>query len=216
MIQRRGFTLVEVLVALTILAMGLSALLATQSMNAMMTERANNMALAALLARSKMIDVEGEILQEGFSATEETLSGNFREEGQPEMEWEALVEVIEIPPEAAPEFAAQINSQLFGGGGDTGALSGSTAVSQFLPLIVAELPNYINQMAQRARRVTLTVTWPEGRYEETLTVQYYVVDLVRSVDEILGTTPDAAAIGDALGGALSAPPSRAPSNIVRP
>ncbi len=213
----RAFTLVEVLVALTILAAGMAVLLGTQANNAVMTERANRMAVAALLARSKLIDIEGELLAEGFSETDETLRGDFREEGEPEMEWEALVEVIEIPPEAAPEFAASINAQLFGGGDEGGVLSGSSAVSQMLPLIISEVPNYINQMAQRARRVTLTLTWPEGRYEETLTLQYYVADMVRDANDPALQSPSASDLGGALqgiGGGIEDPPAALPGNIV--
>lgn len=172
----RGYTLMEVLLAMTILAISLSILLGTQANSALMTERANQMALAALMARSKMVDIEGELLADGFSEMEDRRDGDFRPEGFPDMEWEALIEVIEIPPEAAPEFAASINSQLFGEGGEMGALSGSAAVSQWMPMILAEVPNFINDMAKRARFVTLTVSWPDGNHRQTLTVQQYVIN----------------------------------------
>lgn len=196
--MRRGYTLVEVLVALAILAAGLTVLLGTQAQSAMLTERANRMAMAALLARSKMIDVEGELLSEGFQDTTQELSGDFGDEGADEMEWEAIVEVVEIPPEAAPEFAASISAQLFGGGDQQGALSGSTAVSQYLPMIVGMVPDLINQMAQRARRVTMTVSWPEGEGTDTLTVQYYVVDLTVDENDDYQTGTSDASITDQL------------------
>ncbi len=172
-----AYTLVEVLIAMSILAVALSVLIGTQANSARMTERANHMALAALLVRSKAFDIEGELMSDGFSDMDETMSGDFRDEGFDDMRWEALIEVIEIPPEAAPAFAAEINAQLFGDGAEGGSLSGSSAVSQWLPMILAEVPNFIIELAQRARRVTLTVDWDEGRGTQELTVQLYVVNL---------------------------------------
>jgi general secretion pathway protein I len=174
----RGYTLLEVLIAMAILAVALSILLGTQANSAIMTERANRMALASLLVRSKMIDIEGVLRAEGFQETQQEFSGDFGREGFEEMEWEAVVDILEIPDDASGDFAAAVHTQLFGDGENQGSLSGSDAVSQWLPMIMGELPAIINQMCERARRVTLTVTWPEGNNDEmSLTVEQYVVNL---------------------------------------
>lgn len=173
----RGYTLMEVLVALSILATGLTILLGTQASSARMSEQANQMALAALLARSKMIDIEYELVTDGFSEMTENASGDFRDEGFREIEWDATIEVIEITPDAQEDFNTTVYEQLFGDGESGGSLSGSTAVSSFLPMILAQIPPIINDMATRSRKVTLTISWPDGRGELTLTVQQYVVNL---------------------------------------
>lgn len=172
-----GYTLMEVLVALTILATGLTILLGTQASSARMSERANQMAIAALLARSKMIDIEHQLLDEGFSEMTETANGDFRDEGFRDIEWEAVIEVIEITDDAQEDFNSTVYEQLFGDGEGGGSLSGSTAVSSFLPMILAQIPPLINDMSQRARQVTMTISWEDGRSEMTLTVQQYVVNL---------------------------------------
>ena len=174
---QRGYTLLEVLIAMSILAMALSILLGTQANSAHMTERANRMALASLMVRSKMIDLEGELRTDGFSDTTQELSGDFSDEGFDDMEWEAVIEVLEIPDAASGDFAAAVHTQLFGDGENQGSLTGSDAVSQWLPMIMAELPGIINQMCQRARRISLEISWPEGRERMTLTVEQYVVNL---------------------------------------
>ena len=127
--RRAGYTLMEVLVALAILAMGLTILLGTQASSARMSERANRMALAALLARSKMIDLEGELMSEGFSDMTETANGDFRDEGADDMEWEALIEVIEITPDAEETFNAEVYTQLFGDGEGLPFLRGLPSVA---------------------------------------------------------------------------------------
>lgn len=176
--RARGYTLMEVMVALAILAMSLTVLLGTQASAARMSDRANQMALAALLARSKMIDIEHELLDPngtGLPEMEDTMRGDFRDEGFDNMDWEALIEVIEITDEAQESFNAQIYEQLFGAGDSGGALAGATGVSSFMPMIMSMVPQIMNDVASRARKVTLTVAWEEGKREMTLTVQQYVV-----------------------------------------
>ena len=65
--MRRGFTLLEVMIALAILAVSLTILIGTQANSVHMTERASRMSAAAMLARSQMIDIEHELLSDGFS-----------------------------------------------------------------------------------------------------------------------------------------------------
>jgi general secretion pathway protein I len=175
--RRQGFTLIEVLIALAILAMALTVLLGTQAQSALMTERANRMALAALLTRSKMIDIEGELQHDGFSDMTAEDHGDFRDEGADDMTWESLVEVVEIPPEAEEQFVASVYSELFGEDGEGGSLSGSSSVTSFMPMIVAQVPQFINQLGERMRKVTLTISWDERGGTQTLTVQQYVVNL---------------------------------------
>ena len=172
-----GYTLLEVMISLGILAMTLSVLLGTQSSHIILTERANSMALAALLARSKMIDIEHEQLTDGFSDMEESYDGDFRDEGFDNMTWEALVEVVEITPDAEEMFVGGIMSDLFGDGESGGSLSGSSAVSQFLPMIVSSIPTFINEIGARVRKVTLVITWEDRGGTQSLTVQHFIVNM---------------------------------------
>lgn len=175
--RARGYTLMEVMVAMAILAMSLTVLLGTQASAARMSDRANNMALAALLARSKMIDIEHELLDSatGLPEMADTMRGDFRDEGFDDVDWEALIEVIEITDQAQESFNAQIYEQLFGAGDAGGALAGATGVSSFMPMIMSMVPEIMNDVASRARKVTLSISWEEGEREMTLTVQQYVV-----------------------------------------
>ena len=54
----RGFTLLEVMVAVSILAIGLIVMLQSQAVSLSHAGRARSVAVATLLARSKMVDVE--------------------------------------------------------------------------------------------------------------------------------------------------------------
>ena len=176
------------MIALGILAVSLAVLIGTQANSVHMTERANRMSLAAMLARSKMIDVEHELLADGFSETTEEMSGDFRDEGMDDMSWTAVIEVVELPPEAAEQLVNEVSTSLFGSadGQAEGALTGAAGVSAMLPMIVGQVPELINDMSKRMRRVTLTIEWPDGKGSQTLTVQQYVVNLNKGGAE--GTT----------------------------
>ncbi|MEM6734211.1 MAG: prepilin-type N-terminal cleavage/methylation domain-containing protein, partial [Myxococcota bacterium] len=64
--MKRGFTLLEVMIALLILAVSLAVLLQAQAGSLANSSRARDMTVATLLARSKMIDIEQVVFDEGF------------------------------------------------------------------------------------------------------------------------------------------------------
>ena len=62
--KQAGFSLLEVVIALAILALGLATLLDAQSSSLRSTGRTRELTIATLLARSKMIDIEKELFDE--------------------------------------------------------------------------------------------------------------------------------------------------------
>jgi general secretion pathway protein I len=169
-----GFTLLEVLLALAILASAMTVLMGTTASSSQQSIFANDLTVASQLARAKMIDIEYEIMEEGFENNNRTLRGDFSREGHPEMTWEAEIQTVEIPESAREEFLAQINTQLFGG--QQGALQGNAAFSAMLPMLIGELPNMINNLGQKVRKVDLTVQFPRGTATHPLGVTQYIVD----------------------------------------
>ena len=173
---RGGYSLLEVLIALAILATALTALMGAQAVSNQQAIFSNELSTASILARGKMVDVEYEVIKEGFSELDQTLSGTFREEGYPHMTWRATIEPVEIPDEAREELMAKVNSQLFGGGDTEGALQGNAAFSSMLPTLIGQLPELINRVGQKVRRVELVVNFPYGGRDHSLSVVQYIVD----------------------------------------
>ena len=93
----RGFTLLEVMVALAILATTLVVLLQIITNNVRATNHAKMTTAATLLARSKMTDIEDSILENGFSTDNESDKGTFRDQNFPSFRWESTIERIELP-----------------------------------------------------------------------------------------------------------------------
>ncbi|HVK63911.1 MAG TPA: prepilin-type N-terminal cleavage/methylation domain-containing protein [Polyangium sp.] len=73
--KRRGFTLLEVMVAVAILGLGLTAILSAQAGAFSASSHARNLSVATSLARCKMGEVEEHLFREGFQELEEIESG---------------------------------------------------------------------------------------------------------------------------------------------
>jgi len=188
--SRRGYSLLEVLIALSILATALAVLMGTQATSNQQAVFSNELTRASMLARSKMIDIEYEVMKEGFSQLDQKLSGTFRDEGYSDIKWEATVEPVEIPEAAREELLAKINSQLFGGVDNEGALQGNAAFSSMLPMLISQLPEIINRIGEKVRRVELTIDFPYGGRTHTMTVVQYIVDRQTSEFDLFGASAD--------------------------
>jgi prepilin-type N-terminal cleavage/methylation domain-containing protein len=175
----RGYTLMEVLIAMTLLALVLTVLLGTQATHTRVGASANEMAVATLLGRAKMLDVESELAADGFNEGSQSDSGDFRKEGFGYYKWEVEVEPVELDETASDELLSQANGQLFGEGaeGTGGTFTGNAAFASYLPLVVGLLPDFINRIGEKVRRVTLVITWEGARGEQKLTLVQYLTDL---------------------------------------
>lgn len=194
--RRRGFTLLEVLIALAILAGALAVLMGTVANSSQQAVYSNQLTRVGLLAQSKMTDLEYELYEEGFSDHVENFRGNFREEGYPEITWEADIHPVEIPPGVEEELLGQVNAQLFGGQDAKGALRGNAAFSSKLPMLVSMVPMMINQIGNKTRRVRLTVHYEFAGSPRDLTVSQYVIDEDSAAFDLFEVASDFADFGD--------------------
>lgn len=199
--SNRGFSLIEVLLALAILATSMAILMTSVSHSGQQSVYSAQLTQASLLARGKMVDLEYMIMEEGFSDADRTYSGSFSDEGFPQMRWEARVEPVEIPPDAEERFMGQINEQLFGGmESDGGALGGNPAFSSMLPQLLAQMPDFVNRIGERVRRVILVVYFDFMGREQPLELTHYVVDEMEGEFEMFGEGDDFDALDEQIEG----------------
>ena len=171
-----GFTLLEVLIALAILASALVVLMGTTATNGQRHLFSDELTIASQLARGQMVDLEYELRAQGFDNSERLYRGDFSDQGYPHIVWEAAVTPVEIPEEQQEALMAQINAQLFGGVDTQGALKGNAAFSSMLPMLVGQMPAFINQVGTKVRRVDLEVRFEFAGKEHPLSLTQYVVD----------------------------------------
>jgi general secretion pathway protein I len=96
--QPRGFTLLEVMIALALLGLGLTVLVKSAANSIFNTQQAHMMGVATDLARAKMYDLEEKLLKDGFSdTTTEEEDQAFADEGWPLVHYSYKIEVVELP-----------------------------------------------------------------------------------------------------------------------
>jgi general secretion pathway protein I len=174
--QTRGFTLLEVLLAMAILASALTILMGTMANSNQQAVYANRTTRVSQLAKSKMIDLQYELMREGATENIETKSGDFSDEGFSEVEWEAEIQPIEIPEQVKEQLLGKVNAQLFGGEKSQGALKGNAAFSSKLPKLIGCIPQMINRIGTKVRRIVLVVRFDFQGREQKLSLTQYVVD----------------------------------------
>lgn len=186
----RGFTLLEVLVAVAILGLGLTAILSAQFSAVSGTAHARHMSVATGLARCKMTEVEQQLLIEGFpevdlqgagpccegdatpniscvwSVTRPTLpEANYGElDLDTDLDSSALNKLVGSG-EDGEAFASgdigSVASELSGQGDIGAALAGGVGgIASMVMSIV--YPDLKNLFEASTRKITLVLTWTEG------------------------------------------------------
>ncbi len=138
----RGFTLLEVLVAISILGLGLTVILSSQTGLFASTKHAENLTHATFLARCKMTETELELLQEGYPLIDQAQSGACCEDDDSNFTCDWKVELVELPfptsfdedldaSDGVPSLGDDAGPGPLAGGipGDVGDLSSLGAIS---------------------------------------------------------------------------------------
>lgn len=160
--KQRGFTLLEAMIALLILAGSLAVLMQVQASSLAKAARARDMSVASLLARSKMIDIEQEIFDDGFAQGEQVDKGDFEEEGYAEIKWRSRIAEIDLD--------IGLLEDLCGTDQDAG-LEGSEGCAGMLGSIGGLVEPVTQNIANSIRLVELEIEWPEGRYKNGFSVR---------------------------------------------
>lgn len=178
-----GFTLLEVMVALAILALALTVVSQAQQASMRQVLRAKMMTVATLLARGKMVELEDDLFKKGFSDFEEEEKGDFDEEGFRDYQWTLRIEKIELPQTIDPTAVADAA----GSGSGSGSAAGPTTGVGMLggQMLGKQFEMFRNVLEQAIRRVSLKVHWKEGRLVRAITVVGYFTD-PRKIDLAAG------------------------------
>lgn len=156
--DQHGFTLLEVLIALMILAVSLTVLLSSQSASMGAASRSRDITTATLLARAKMIDIERRLIDEGFTSGNIEDDGDFREEGFETVKWKYRVSEVEMDLSLISGLCEGYGAdkEAGKGGGETGACDRMTSA------LGGPLEQLAKSIGQSLRLVDLTVSVPNG------------------------------------------------------
>lgn len=150
--RNKGFTLLEIMVAMAILSISLVALLSFQGNTMITSGRAEKITEATMLARMKMGEIELELdkgLKKGEFPEEKTEEGEFEEPFE-NYKWKLSIKGVKLP---APVM------------GDEGSVEN---------LIGRQLTE---EIAKTVREVKLEIVWSELGEEQSINVVTHIVKL---------------------------------------
>jgi general secretion pathway protein I len=204
-----GFTLLEIMVAVAILASTLVVLLSIVTNNVRSTNHAKMTTAATFLARTKMVEIEDEILDNGFTDNDESKAGTFRDLGYPQFRFDTLIERIELPSDMAQKARDQSTTETKDSKDPMSMLTGFMGgmMSSFIDPVRLGLQESV-------RKVTVRVLWDEhGRRDQTLEVVQYLTDPAK-LDLALNPGAGATGTGGSGGGATQGPSLNSLSKMI--
>jgi len=190
--KKRGFTLLEMMVALGILAVAYVALMEAQSGSIRLSTYGKQITVATFLAQSKMEETDELLTREGFPDMDDEEEGDFEELGYPSFKWRLEVNKVELPlGEAFSQMLSQFGDsgeQDAGGmagmaGGQLGGMMGSggpgAAVAGMLSpdMLKGQVEMLADMLEKALREVRLTVFWEEGGPGKELTLTTHLVQV---------------------------------------
>jgi prepilin-type N-terminal cleavage/methylation domain-containing protein len=171
---RRGFSLLEVMIALAILTVSLLVLVQTQSTAVVLTNEAERTLVATDLARYKMSEVLLQLEKDGFQVSEVTEHGDFEDFGDEGMNlefgteledyhWEYLVTEVDMESMGDMATAAQGLQDMAGPEQSGAAANGSSmdalAMMGFGPDVI------MGMLGPFLREVRVKVWWGDDAQE---------------------------------------------------
>jgi prepilin-type N-terminal cleavage/methylation domain-containing protein len=172
-----GFSLLEVMVAIAIMALSLVVIVRITGTNVRAAAHARMVTSATFLARTKLAAVEDDIITLGFTDSDQEDAGDFGEEGYPKFRWKSLIERVELPTDVATQAqqAASDKMQQAQTGPSTNPLA---AMSGMMGGFMSSLIEPVRiGLQESVRRVTVQVMWDEiGKEQQSFEVVTYMTD----------------------------------------
>lgn len=172
--KAKGFTLLEVMVAVAILAMSLTSLLTSQMAAMRQMRYSQQVAAAAFLAEYQLVEIEWLERKEGWQTTDTEYTGTFADQGWEDISYRCVVDFLELPEYNEMLSAKEDAEDAAGAPGsddnlqDTGEQAFS-ALGLVWPMVKSAIENSI-------RKASCTVYWNDGKIEHDLTVQTFWTD----------------------------------------
>ena len=155
LLNRRGFTLLEVLIAMAIMVTALAAIFTIEGSSIGAADKAKKMNIVSMLAKNKMIETESDIEGKEFDELDKEKTGQF-EPPYADFGWKRTIKELKFP---------NVGS---GGGGQ------DDPNAQITEMIAKIFSNFLSKSI---REVTVAVVWKRNGHEQNFTVSTYWVDL---------------------------------------
>jgi general secretion pathway protein I len=200
-----GFTLLEVMISLAILAVSLVAISGLTGGAVAMEAYSRRATEATLLLRAKMNDLEDQLHKDGFSDFDDDKRGSFDTEGAPGYAWRAEILKPDVqldssqllgllgmgpnkPGDASKSGGALTQGLAAAASGMMGTYPGSPAGGAgalaggpFAGLLQGQAQGFLETLKRSVRELRVTVSWTDGKEERSISASQEIVILPESV-----------------------------------
>jgi len=192
--MKRGFTLLEVMISLAILAVGLVSISSLNGGAVAMHAYGRRATEASLLLRSKMLDIEDDLQKKGFSDFDDERHGDFTDEN-PSSDYTWSAEILKPDVQLDPgQLLSAVSGGANPGSGQQQAQSGPqpapgvTGASSLMsgPLsgvMQNQAKAFVETLKKSVREIRLTVSWPNGKERRSVSASQIIVILPESVGQ---------------------------------
>ncbi len=217
--RARGFTLLEVMISLAILAVALVAISDLNGGAVAMHAYSRRATEATLLLKGKMLDVEDDLQKNGFSDFSDEKHGDFSDEGAPDYSWSAeiLKPDVQLDPTqllnllgagqgknaqspASISDAAGKLAQSMGGAqnalqGLSGGAGAQLLASPMGGMFQTQMTTFVETLKKSVREIRLSVSWQDGKQQRGVSASQMIVILPEMVGKAGETPPPPPPVG---------------------
>ena len=163
-----AFTLIEVMIAIGILAIGMGAILIAENNSLDVSLRAKRMTTVSMLAKNALIEAERELEGKTFLEARTDQSGKF-DAPYAEYSWTRKIKEITFPNILNPQASS----------GADAAKDGVQKIDANVERVVKIATNYLSKST---RELSITISWKEKGKDQSFNVSQYWVDLNHEFD----------------------------------
>ena len=200
--EQAGFSLLEILIASSILAFALIALLGHQGVIIQASDYSNRVSQAIFLLEGKLLDVKHRILSDSVDVFDNCEDGDFKDEGfrgrnHNGYQWKVCTFKLEIQEGASEQLTERLMgllSGVAGGGEDGSAMTGiggmntsqlggldpaagmSRAMGQ-IAMASGMIPTFLQQLEDQIRKVRIEVSWRDQTQTRKVVLERFITSL---------------------------------------
>lgn len=169
-----GFTLLETLIAVTIMLIAFAAILGIQSNSINATIRARSVTTVAMLLKDQMVQTEAEIQGKSFDEVKKEDTGNFPAPYNNDYRWTRVIKEIEFPSLNMNSASPSGSSTASASGSSSNKNGNQEGATEMIDLITKLVTQFLSKAL---REVTVTVYYKTGGKEMSYSATTYWVDL---------------------------------------
>ncbi len=161
-----GFTLLEVMIAVGILAIGIGTIIIGESNSLDTTIRAKRMTTVATLAKNALIEAEREMSGKSFTEVKDEETGQFKAPFE-EYRWVRKIKEVKFPEIDLQNADDALSKEMI------------KTIDENAMRVVKIATSYFSKST---REITVTILWTEKKEEQKYSVSQYWVDLNHEIN----------------------------------